>query len=113
MSAVYDYEPSARDDPLIRLVDTVMHIATAVLTPERAIMLKAFPFCELDFLDEKGLTFYALLWNVVLKLPDWCWGSSIKREAQVSTNHVNEMLDTPFQFVQRHMVGPSVVLLCF
>lgn len=41
---------------------------------------------------------------VVLKLPDWCPGSSIKRDARISTNSINEMVDVPFQYVQRRMV---------
>jgi hypothetical protein len=45
------------------------------------------------------------LWDVVLKLPDWCWGSSIKRDAQLSTNRTNEMIDMPFRYAQQHMVG--------
>jgi hypothetical protein len=47
----------------------------------------------------------ALLWNVVLKLPDWCWGSSIKRGARASRERVNEMKNVPFRYVQQHMVG--------
>ncbi|KAG1855609.1 cytochrome P450 [Suillus subluteus] len=65
MSAVYDYDISARDDPLVRIVVKALIPGTAVLTPERALMLKTFPF--------------------LLKLPDWCWGSSIKRSARAST----------------------------
>ncbi|KAG1733011.1 cytochrome P450 [Suillus paluster] len=83
MSVVYDYQPSARDDPLIRVVENALDIALQVLTPERAILLKAFPF--------------------LLKLPDWCWGSSIKRDARISTNHANEMTDIPFRYAQQHM----------
>jgi hypothetical protein len=41
----------------------------------------------------------------VLKLPDWCWGSAIKRDAQVSTHRMTEMTDRPFQYAQEHMVG--------
>jgi hypothetical protein len=42
--------------------------------------------------------------SAVLKLPDWCPGSSIKRDAQVSTNHAKEMVDMPFEYVKQHMV---------
>ncbi|KAG2357455.1 hypothetical protein BDR07DRAFT_1380091 [Suillus spraguei] len=40
---------------------------------------------------------------VVLKLPDWCWGSSIKRGARASTERVNEMAEVLFRYVQQHM----------
>jgi hypothetical protein len=46
MSAVYGYEPSPRNDPLVQLVGHAVHFGMAVLTPERAMMLKTFPFCE-------------------------------------------------------------------
>ncbi|KAG0702607.1 cytochrome P450 [Suillus ampliporus] len=83
MSVVYDYQPSARDDPLIRVVEHALAIGLEVLTPERAILLKTFPF--------------------ILKLPDWCWGSSMKRDAQASTNIITEMTDVPFRYAQQHM----------
>jgi len=104
MSLIYDYEPSARGDPLVRLVENALHPGLAVMTPERATILKTFPFCEFDFFHEKALTFLCNVWNAVLKLPDWCWGSSIKRDAQISTNRTNEMVNVPFRHVQQHMV---------
>jgi cytochrome P450 len=89
MSAVYGYDISARDDPLVQIVVKALIPGTAVLTPERALMLKTFPF--------------------LLKLPDWCWGSSIKRGARASTERINEMADVPFQYVQQHMADSSSV----
>ncbi|KAG1879039.1 cytochrome P450 [Suillus subluteus] len=89
MSAVYDYDISARDDPLVRIVVKALIPGTAVLTPERALMLKTFPF--------------------LLKLPDWCWGSSIKRSARASTERVNQMADVPFQYVQQRMADSSFI----
>jgi len=46
MSAVYDYETSARDDPLVLLVIHAMDIAIGMMTQERAMILKMFPFRE-------------------------------------------------------------------
>jgi hypothetical protein len=46
MSVIYDYEPSARDDPLVHLVVNAMEAGVAMMTPERAVILKTFPFCE-------------------------------------------------------------------
>ncbi|KAG2100141.1 cytochrome P450 [Suillus discolor] len=83
MSAIYGYQTSPRDDPLVRIVENSPAIGSQVATPERAILLKTFPF--------------------LLKLPDWCWGSSIKREAQASTNLMTEMTEVPFRYTQQHM----------
>ncbi|OJA17740.1 hypothetical protein AZE42_08829 [Rhizopogon vesiculosus] len=85
MSVVYDYETSARDDPLVLLVIHAIDLVVGMLTPERAMILKKFPF--------------------LLNLPDWCPGSSIKRDARLSTNLSNEMVNVPFDYVKQHMVG--------
>ncbi|KAG0699967.1 cytochrome P450 [Suillus ampliporus] len=88
MSAIYDYEASARDDPLVQIAENALGLGLAVMTPERAIILKHFPF--------------------LLKLPDWCWGSSIKRDAQASTNRINDMVNMPFRYAQQHMADNSL-----
>ncbi|KAG2118778.1 cytochrome P450 [Suillus discolor] len=89
MSATYGYQTSPRDDPLVRIVENALAIGLEVVTPEKAILLKTFPF--------------------LLKLPDWCWGSSIKRDARTSTNRMREMTDVPFQYAQDHMVENSAL----
>ncbi|KAG0704307.1 cytochrome P450 [Suillus ampliporus] len=87
MSVIYDYKPNARDDPLVRVVYNALALDPAVLTQERAFLLKTFPF--------------------LLKLPDWCWGSSIKRSARVSINRTTEMMEAPFRYAQQHMANNS------
>ncbi|KAG2090009.1 cytochrome P450 [Suillus discolor] len=87
MSTVYDYNISARDDPMVQTVIKALVPSLTVLSPERALMLKTFPF--------------------LLKVPDWCWGSSIKRSARGSTELINEMADMPFRYVQQHMADGS------
>ncbi|KAG1837792.1 cytochrome P450 [Suillus subalutaceus] len=83
MSVTYGYQTSPRDDPLVRIAESALVIGLQVMTPEKAILLKIFPF--------------------LLRLPDWCWGSAIKRDAQVSTHRMTEMTDLPFQYAQEHM----------
>ncbi|KAG2336897.1 cytochrome P450 [Suillus weaverae] len=86
MSTVYGYDVRARNDPLVQIVINAM-MGLSMLTPERAVILKVFPF--------------------LLNLPDWCWGSSIKRGAQTSAKRVSEMVNVPFQYVQQHMADHS------
>ncbi|KAG1844668.1 cytochrome P450 [Suillus subalutaceus] len=83
MSTIYDYQPGARDDPLVQIIENALIVSRDMITPERAVLLEAFPF--------------------LLKLPDWCWGSSIKRDARASTSHMREMTDVPFRYTQQHM----------
>ncbi|KAG1784812.1 cytochrome P450 [Suillus plorans] len=89
MSVIYGYQTISRDDPLVQLVENAVAIGFQVNNPENAILLKTFPF--------------------LLKLPDWCWGSSIKRDAQTSANRMREMADVPFQYAQEHMAENSAL----
>ncbi|KAG1845247.1 cytochrome P450 [Suillus tomentosus] len=89
MSTVYDYDIGARDDPMVQTVIKALVPGLTVLTPERALLLKTFPF--------------------LLKVPDWCWGSSIKRSARGSRERLNAMADIPFRYVQQHMADGSLV----
>jgi len=59
MSVTYGYQTSARDDPLVRIIESALAMGLEVMTPERAVLLKMFPFCELILVDEKDLTFRA------------------------------------------------------
>ncbi|KAG2368711.1 cytochrome P450 [Suillus spraguei] len=104
MSVAYGYQTGPRDDPLVRIIENAMAIGLEVLTQERAILLKIFPFRELILVDEKNLTFDI---DAVLRLPDWCWGSTMKRDAQVSSHRMTEMTDLPFQYTQEHMAENS------
>jgi hypothetical protein len=61
MSVTYGYRPGPRDDPLVRIVEDAMAIGIKVVTPERALLLKNFPFRKLILVDEKDLTFRALM----------------------------------------------------
>ncbi|KAG2134905.1 cytochrome P450 [Suillus bovinus] len=50
MSTVYDYNISARDDPMVQIVIKALIPGLTLITSERVLMLKTFPFCELNFL---------------------------------------------------------------
>ncbi|KAG2046503.1 cytochrome P450 [Suillus hirtellus] len=89
MSTVYDYDIGARDDAMVQTVIKALVPGLTLMTPERALMLKTLPF--------------------LLKVPDWCWGSSIKLGARASKERINEMADMPFQYVQQHMADGSLL----
>jgi hypothetical protein len=46
MSAVYDYEPGPRDDPIVHILDSFLKASMPAATAEKAVLLKIFPFCE-------------------------------------------------------------------
>ncbi|KAF9228926.1 cytochrome P450 [Gyrodon lividus] len=87
MSAVYDYEPSPRNDPMVHIVDGFLQASLPGMTPKKALLLKFLPF--------------------LLYIPDWLPGSSFKREAKKSHEWANRMVETPYQYVQKRM-GPFV-----
>jgi hypothetical protein len=55
MSVVYGYEPRARDDPLVQVIEHAQDLGIAVMTPEKSKMLKTFPFCECTVFKEGEL----------------------------------------------------------
>jgi hypothetical protein len=61
MSTIYDYEPSARDDPLVRMMEHTVAVGLEMTTPEKATLLQLFPFCELTSADEKALISHTLM----------------------------------------------------
>ncbi|KAG1795656.1 cytochrome P450, partial [Suillus plorans] len=84
MSATYGRQTSLRDDPLVGIVENAVALALQAMTPERAILLKIFPFCELSY--------FSRVFNQT-------------RCSQTSANCMREMTDVLFQYVQEHMVG--------
>ncbi|EGN99054.1 hypothetical protein SERLA73DRAFT_54230 [Serpula lacrymans var. lacrymans S7.3] len=46
MAVTYGYHPLPRNDPLVTLCDTAVALGNEILTPEKSIILGAFPFCK-------------------------------------------------------------------
>ena len=64
MSAVYDYEPQLQEDPMVSIVDKFGQASLPALTPEKAVLVRAFPFCK--YLHCKPRASLAML-NLFLK----------------------------------------------
>ncbi|KAH7925530.1 cytochrome P450 [Leucogyrophana mollusca] len=93
MSTVYDYDAAPRDDPLVEIVNRALVLGIKVMTPERAVLLSAFPF--------------------LARLPSWFPGATIKRDAVLSCKYIAEMIERPYEYVQKSMAegtaAPSLV----
>ncbi|KIK75255.1 hypothetical protein PAXRUDRAFT_18423 [Paxillus rubicundulus Ve08.2h10] len=87
LSAVYDYEPHPRNDPMVYILDRFLGAALPATTPEKAILFKMFPF----------------LWRI----PDWLPGSFLKREAKTACEWSVKAVETPYEYAQERMVSPS------
>ncbi|KAN0086143.1 Cytochrome P450 [Tylopilus felleus] len=95
LSAVYDYEPKLRNDPLVAVIDKFLHVAVGSLAPEKGFLLKAFPF--------------------LLHVPDWFPGSWIKRDIKEAYALRTKMVELPYKTVLERMeakerINPSMVL---
>ncbi|KAF9241404.1 cytochrome P450 [Melanogaster broomeanus] len=83
MSAVYDYEPSPRNDPMAHIVDSFIKACMPGTHPAKAILVRTFPF--------------------LLHIPDWFPGSSLKLEARKSYDLGIKLIETPYQYVRKQM----------
>ena len=46
MCSVYDYDPKPQNDPMVSIINNFIDASASALMPEKAVLLKAFPFCE-------------------------------------------------------------------
>ncbi|KAF8142014.1 cytochrome P450 [Boletus edulis] len=94
MCSIYDYEPSPRNDQMVAIINNFVDASASALVPERAVLLKVFPF--------------------LLHIPDWLPGSWIKHEAQVARELGAKTVEAPYQYIQKRIqlkedVNPSMV----
>ena len=50
MSTVYGYEVAPKNDPFVTTIQQFLHLIMTAMTPERAALLLAFPFCMSSWL---------------------------------------------------------------
>ncbi|KIJ62824.1 hypothetical protein HYDPIDRAFT_113934 [Hydnomerulius pinastri MD-312] len=89
MSVVYGYETAPRDDPIINVVDRAVNLAVASIKPEVAAFLGFFPFLR--------------------HIPSWLPGASFKRTALLSQKYADDMIEAPFQYVEKNMAAGTAV----
>ncbi|KAI6001137.1 cytochrome P450 [Pisolithus marmoratus] len=89
MSIVYGYELAPRDDPIITIVERAVDLAIESIRPEVAAFLGLFPFLRY--------------------VPSWFPGASFKRTALRSQKYAGDMVDAPFQFVEKNMESVTVI----
>ncbi|KIK97014.1 hypothetical protein PAXRUDRAFT_10437 [Paxillus rubicundulus Ve08.2h10] len=96
VALAYGYEMAARDDPMVRIVISLVNLLAKALSPERAAVLSAFPILE--------------------KLPAWFPGAGFKRDAAYGKELATQMLNVPFNWVKDNMAAgnapPSMVADC-
>ncbi|KAG6374677.1 cytochrome P450 [Boletus reticuloceps] len=111
MCSVYDYDPSPRNDQMVSTINNFIDASAFALIPERAVLLKVFPFC-------KGCSRSTALSDIflveVLHIPDWLPGSWIKHEARVARELGAKTVEAPYEYVQKRIqfkedVNPSMV----
>ncbi|KAG0706386.1 cytochrome P450 [Suillus ampliporus] len=89
MSIVYDYEPKAKDDPVIHVMERYGQLVITALTLGATVVMETFPF--------------------LLKLPSWFPGAGFKRASIECLKAGHDMKDIPFQYVaERTSTGDAV-----
>ncbi|KAI9566797.1 cytochrome P450 [Boletus coccyginus] len=89
MAVIYGYETARRDDPIVNVVDRAVNLAVASIRPEVAAFLGFFPFLRY--------------------IPAWFPGASFKRTAVLSQKYADDMVETPFRFVQESLAAGTAV----
>ncbi|KAG2154174.1 cytochrome P450 [Suillus bovinus] len=92
LSILYDYDPKARDDPIIHIMETYADRVVANLTPGPTVILETFPF--------------------LLKLPKWFPGATFKRASLECLKAAHDVKEIPFQIVKERM-STGVTTPCF
>ena len=103
MAVVYGYETARRDDPIVNVVDRAVNLAVASIRPEVAAFLGFFPFRKSSSIFDR-LRIALSLASAVRYIPTWFPGASFKRTAILSQKYADDMVETPFHFVQQSLV---------
>ena len=111
MNSTYDYDPASRKDELLDIIASVLDIVVPFLRPDIAILIGAFPWCEcisfsVSCLITKGV-------RVVLRLPSWFPGMSIKREMAIAREYSKQYLERPFEYaLQKTVMALAIFSSC-
>ncbi|KAH7884744.1 cytochrome P450 [Phlebopus sp. FC_14] len=89
MFVVYGYETAPRDDPIVAVVDRAVNLAVASIRPEVAAFLGFFPFLRY--------------------IPSWFPGASFKRTALLSQKYADDMIEAPFQYVEKTLASGTAI----
>ncbi|KIJ66970.1 hypothetical protein HYDPIDRAFT_85336 [Hydnomerulius pinastri MD-312] len=82
MSAIYGYETRPHDDPMVHISDRFVSSSIEAISPEKAAILKAFPF--------------------LLHLPGWVPGS-YKSKSLHALKSAKAMVEIPYQYARNQM----------
>ncbi|KAH7921662.1 cytochrome P450 [Leucogyrophana mollusca] len=93
MAAVYGYDTKPRNDPLVAIANKAIFGPLKVLAPEGTALVNKFPF--------------------LLRLPNWFPGATIARNARMSYNNIQDMIEAPHELVVKRVINgtetPSLV----
>ncbi|KAF9235276.1 cytochrome P450 [Melanogaster broomeanus] len=90
---VYDYDPLPTNDHVVDIIGRVIKLVAAVVTPEVAAILGAFP--------------------IILTIPSWFPGMGIKRKGALCREWAKDWVEVPFKHALQRMndgsTAPSMV----
>jgi hypothetical protein len=106
LKIAYGYTTKEKDDPLIISAEELFRELSLIITLDTwPWMVDLFPFCKWLILDYSfGLLKFS---SSVEKLPHWFPGTRFKKLATQWSNHLQESVDKPIQFVKEQMVSSA------
>jgi hypothetical protein len=103
LSMVYDYEPKAKDDPVVRIMQRYLELLVTGLEPGAFIIMEALPFrmstCAVLVYSQTSIT------PLVLRLPTWFPGATFKRASVECHRAGHSVKEIAFQDVKERMVN--------
>ncbi|KAF9235265.1 cytochrome P450 [Melanogaster broomeanus] len=108
MKGMYDYDPLPTNDYVVDIIGRILKMITAVLSPEVAPILDAFPISE-----HTDFSFQAQANLAVLSIPSWFPGMGLKRKGALCREWAKDWVELPFTHALQRMndgsIAPSMV----
>ncbi|KAJ8592289.1 cytochrome P450 [Rhizopogon salebrosus TDB-379] len=83
LSVIYDYEPKAKDDRMVRIMQRYLEAEVSGMTPGGTVIMETFPF--------------------LLRLPTWFPGAAFKRASVECLEAGHDVKKIPFEEVRERM----------
>lgn len=103
LSVAYGYEPKAKDDHIVRIVEQYLKVEVSNLTPGVTVIVETFPFRM--FARAVIVCSFTSTTILVLRLPSWFPGATLKRASVECLKAGHDVREIPFQDVKDRMVN--------
>lgn len=103
LSVIYDYEPKAKDDRMVRIMQRYLEAEVSGMTPGGTVIMETFPFRMFRY-AVMTCSFISIILPV-LRLPTWFPGAAFKRASVECLEAGHDVKKIPFEEVRERMVN--------